>query len=52
MVGPADLDGTGLYLMAFHAVHCKQGVLRPRGGMSGLMRAFRICWRRTAVRSA
>jgi phytoene dehydrogenase-like protein len=41
MVGPADLDGTGLYLMAFHAVHRKQGVLRPRGGMSGLMRAFR-----------
>ena len=41
MVGPADLDGTGLYLMAFHAVHCKQGVLRPRGGMSGLMTAFR-----------
>lgn len=41
MVGPADLDGTGLYLMAFHAVHRKQGVLRPRGGMSGLMQAFR-----------
>jgi len=41
MVGPADLDGTGLYLMAYHAVHRKQGVLRPRGGMSGLMNAFR-----------
>ncbi|MHB8691169.1 MAG: phytoene desaturase family protein [Solirubrobacteraceae bacterium] len=41
MVGPADLDGTGLYLMAFHAVHRKQGVLRPRGGMTGLMNAFR-----------
>jgi phytoene dehydrogenase-like protein len=40
MVGPADLDGTGLYLMAYHAVHCKQGVLRPRGGMTGLMKAF------------
>jgi phytoene dehydrogenase-like protein len=41
MVGPADLDGTGLYLMAFHATHRRQGVLRPRGGMSGLMNAFR-----------
>jgi phytoene dehydrogenase-like protein len=41
MVGPADLDGTGLYLMAYHAVHRKQGVLRPRGGMTGLMNAFR-----------
>jgi phytoene dehydrogenase-like protein len=41
MVGPADLDGTGLYLMAFHAVHRRQGVLRPRGGMTGLMNAFR-----------
>jgi phytoene dehydrogenase-like protein len=41
MVGPADLDGTGLYLMAFHATHRKQGVLRPRGGMTGLMNAFR-----------
>ena len=40
MVGPADLDGTGLYLMAFHATHRKQGVLRPRGGMTGLMKAF------------
>ncbi len=41
MVGPADLDGTGPYLMAFHATHRKNGVLRPRGGMSGLMEAFR-----------
>lgn len=40
MVGPADLDGTGLYPMAFHAVHRKSGVLRPRGGMTGLMDAF------------
>jgi phytoene dehydrogenase-like protein len=40
MVGPADLDGTGVYLMAFHAVHRKSGVLRPRGGMTGLMDAF------------
>jgi phytoene dehydrogenase-like protein len=41
MVGPADLDGTGAYLMAYHAVHRKQGVLRPKGGMTGLMNAFR-----------
>jgi phytoene dehydrogenase-like protein len=40
MVGPADMDGTGVYLMAYHAVHRKQGVLRPRGGMTGLMNAF------------
>jgi phytoene dehydrogenase-like protein len=40
MVGPADLDGTGVYLMAFHATHRKHGVLRPRGGMTGLMKAF------------
>ncbi|HEX6389837.1 MAG TPA: NAD(P)/FAD-dependent oxidoreductase [Solirubrobacteraceae bacterium] len=41
MVGPADLDGTGVYLMAFHATHRKRGVLRPQGGMTGLMNAFR-----------
>lgn len=41
MLGPADLDGTGVYLMGFHATHRKNGVLRPRGGMSGLMSAFR-----------
>lgn len=40
MIGPADLDGTGVYLMAFHATHRKSGVLRPRGGMTGLMNAF------------
>jgi phytoene dehydrogenase-like protein len=40
MIGPADLDGTGLYLMAYHATHRKRGVLRPRGGMTGLMNAF------------
>jgi phytoene dehydrogenase-like protein len=40
MIGPADLDGTGVYLMAYHATHRKQGVLRPRGGMTGLMDAF------------
>jgi phytoene dehydrogenase-like protein len=40
MIGPADVDGTGVYLMAYHAAHRKQGVLRPRGGMTGLMDAF------------
>lgn len=39
MVGPADLEGTGMYLMAYHGVH-RKGVLRPRGGMTGLMNAF------------
>ena len=40
MIGPADLDGTGVYLMALHATHRKNGVLRPRGGMTGLVNAF------------
>jgi phytoene dehydrogenase-like protein len=40
MLGPADLEGTGVFLMGYHAVHRKQGVLRPRGGMTGLMNAF------------
>lgn len=40
MIGPADAEATGVYLMAYHAVHRKSGVLRPRGGMSGLMKAF------------
>jgi phytoene dehydrogenase-like protein len=40
MLGPADLEGTGVYLMGYHAVHRKRGVLRPRGGMTGLMSAF------------
>ncbi|BBY80198.1 NAD(P)/FAD-dependent oxidoreductase [Mycolicibacterium pulveris] len=40
MLGPADLEGTGVYLMGYHAVHRKRGVLRPRGGMTGLMNAF------------
>ncbi len=40
MIGPADLDGTGVFLMAFHATHRRHGVLRPRGGMTGLMNAF------------
>lgn len=40
MLGPANLDASGLYLMGFAGVHRKRGVLRPRGGMSGLMNAF------------
>lgn len=40
MLGPADLEGTGVYLMGYHATHRKRGVLRPRGGMTGLMDAF------------
>ncbi|MUL65926.1 hypothetical protein BOO86_15730 [Mycobacterium sp. CBMA 234] len=40
MLGPADLEGTGVFLMGYHATHRKQGILRPRGGMTGLMNAF------------
>ncbi len=40
MLGPADLEGTGVYLMGYQATHRKQGILRPRGGMTGLMNAF------------
>lgn len=40
MIGPADLDGTGVFLMAYHAAHRRNGVLRPRGGMTGLVNAF------------
>ena len=40
MIGPADFDGTGVFLMALHATHRPGGVSRPRGGMTGLMNAF------------
>ena len=40
MIVPGDLDGTGLYLSAFGGVH-RGGVRRPRGGMTGLINAFR-----------
>ena len=40
MLGPADLEGTGAFLIGYHATHRKNGVLRPRGGMTGLMNAF------------
>jgi phytoene dehydrogenase-like protein len=39
MIVPGDMDGTGLYLSAFGAVH-RGGVRRPQGGMSGLITAF------------
>jgi phytoene dehydrogenase-like protein len=40
MVGPADYEGTGVYLIAFHGVHRGRGVLRPTGGMTNLVEAF------------
>lgn len=40
MIVPGDMDGTGLYLSAFGGVH-RGGVRRPKGGMSGLIDAFR-----------
>jgi phytoene dehydrogenase-like protein len=39
MIAPGDVDGTGLYLVAFGGVH-RGGVRRPEGGMSGLINAF------------
>ncbi len=40
MVGPAEIDGTGVYMTAFAGVHRGRGVLRPRGGMTNLVEAF------------
>jgi phytoene dehydrogenase-like protein len=40
MVGPAEIDGTGVYMTAFAGVHRGRGVLRPRGGMTNLVDAF------------
>jgi phytoene dehydrogenase-like protein len=40
MVAPAEVDGTGIYMMAFAGVHRGRGVLRPRGGMTNLVDAF------------
>ncbi|MFE3000548.1 phytoene desaturase family protein [Nocardia sp. NPDC059246] len=40
MIGPIDLDGGGFYCVGLAAVHRKPGVMRPRGGMGGLMNAF------------
>jgi len=40
MIGPIDADATAFYCVGLAAVSRKQGVMRPRGGMSGLMNAF------------
>ncbi|MDB5716262.1 MAG: NAD(P)/FAD-dependent oxidoreductase, partial [Sphingomonadales bacterium] len=39
MLGPGDVDGTGVYMVGFGGVH-RSGVHRPKGGMSGLVGAF------------
>jgi phytoene dehydrogenase-like protein len=41
MIGPADAIGSGAYVLGFAGVHRGPGVLRPRGGMSNLIDAFR-----------
>lgn len=41
MIGPADAIGSGAYVLGFAGVHRGPGVLRPRGGMSNLVRALR-----------
>ncbi|WP_067671378.1 phytoene desaturase family protein [Nocardia miyunensis] len=40
MFGPASLDGSGIYLAGFAAVHRGRGVLRARGGMSVMVEAL------------
>ena len=40
MIGPSDAIGSGAYVLGFAGVHRGPGVLRPRGGMSGLVRAM------------
>ncbi|BBX00095.1 FAD-dependent oxidoreductase [Mycolicibacterium moriokaense] len=40
MFGPASLDGSGVYLAGFAAVHRGRGVLRARGGMSAIAEAL------------
>lgn len=40
MIGPADAIGSGAYVLGFAPVHRGPGVVRPRGGMSGLVRAL------------
>ncbi len=41
MIGPVDAIGSGAYVLGFAGVHRGPGVLRPRGGMSGLVGAMR-----------
>ncbi|HJP68776.1 MAG TPA: NAD(P)/FAD-dependent oxidoreductase [Sphingomicrobium sp.] len=45
MLGPGDLDGTGVYIVGFGLVH-RSGVHRPIGGMSGLVGAMERRFRR------
>ena len=40
MIGPIDADGGGFYSVGLAAVHRKPGVMRPRGGMGGIMNAM------------
>lgn len=40
MIGPIDADATAFYSVGLAAVSRKQGVMRPRGGMGGMMNAF------------
>jgi len=40
MIGPIDADATAFYTVGLAAVSRKQGVMRPRGGMGGMMNAF------------
>lgn len=41
MIGPPDAIGSGAYVLGFASVHRGPGILRPRGGMSNLVNAFR-----------
>ncbi|TPG32432.1 phytoene desaturase family protein [Mycolicibacterium hodleri] len=40
MIGPIDHDGGGFYSVGLAAVHRKPGVIRPHGGMGGIMKAM------------
>jgi phytoene dehydrogenase-like protein len=40
MIGPIDADATAFYCVGLAAVSREPGVMRPRGGMGGLMNAF------------
>ena len=39
MFAPATVQGSGMYLSSFGSVH-RAGIFRPKGGMSGMIRAF------------
>jgi phytoene dehydrogenase-like protein len=40
MLGPIDFDGAGFLCVALAGVHRSPGVMRPRGGMGGLIAAM------------